>query len=212
MNTLTNVRDYTVSRQDLKYYFEDDSNFTADDGLMIAAGITAYDGNSASIEDPSIGELNFYIKSWGPRMAFPTIKLDTHLCTAKDLNNVDGTEEQSYFYKLHEKHKVFVDTYGAKLKCLNDPNQLSIMGNWDSPSAQNLLIVFEPCRNETSSEVVCKSKEYIKEWMSTKFVILVYNTNHFHQHKFGEDTMERESQVTWIRLTPTVQTEFPVQV
>ena len=120
--------------------------------------------------------------------------------------------EQSHFYKLHAKHKVYIDTYGAKLKCLNDPGQLGILGNWDSPSAKNLLIAFEPCRNETSSEVVCKSEEYIKEWMGTKFIILVHNSNHFNQHKFGEETMERESLVTWKRLTPTVQTEFPVQV
>ena len=31
---------------------------------MIAAGLTAWDGKSHDITDPSIGELKFYVKHW----------------------------------------------------------------------------------------------------------------------------------------------------
>ena len=68
---------------------------------MVAAAITAYDGNKASIEDPTIGELNFYLKSWGPLSINPLVKLETEICTAEHFNNIDGTNDRSYFFKLH---------------------------------------------------------------------------------------------------------------
>ena len=46
-----------------------DSNFEADHvfskGLMYAYAITVYDSNPYPIEDPSIGVLNAYYKTWG---------------------------------------------------------------------------------------------------------------------------------------------------
>ena len=35
-----------------------------EDGFSFAVGIVAYDNSSATIEDPSIGTLKLYIKSW----------------------------------------------------------------------------------------------------------------------------------------------------
>ena len=50
-----------VSQRDA--YFDDNYVYSKD--LMYAFGITAYDGNSEPIEDPSYGVLKPYYKSWG---------------------------------------------------------------------------------------------------------------------------------------------------
>ena len=50
-----------VSQRDA--YF--DANEVYSEDLMYAFGITAYDSNREPIEDPSIGVLKPYYKSWG---------------------------------------------------------------------------------------------------------------------------------------------------
>ena len=52
-----------VSTQD--NFFETDFEFTTEDGLMIAFGITAYDDNYESIEDADYGDLKAFYKTWG---------------------------------------------------------------------------------------------------------------------------------------------------
>ena len=42
-----------------------DSDFVYSDHLWYAFGVTAYDSNPESIEDPSIGEVKAYYKTWG---------------------------------------------------------------------------------------------------------------------------------------------------
>ena len=44
-------------------YFEDSYVFS--DGLMFAFSLTAYDSEREPIEDPSIGTLKAYYKTWG---------------------------------------------------------------------------------------------------------------------------------------------------
>ena len=53
---------------DLMYSARDsffDSDFVYSEDLWYAFGVTAYDSNTESIEDPSIGTLRPYYKSWG---------------------------------------------------------------------------------------------------------------------------------------------------
>ena len=42
-----------------------DTDFVFSEGLRFAYGISAYDSNPDPIEDPSIGVLRPYYKSWG---------------------------------------------------------------------------------------------------------------------------------------------------
>ena len=42
-----------------------DADYVQTDGLMFAFGVTAYDDNPEPIEDPTIGVLKPYYKSWG---------------------------------------------------------------------------------------------------------------------------------------------------
>ena len=47
------------------HYFDVDDEFTSDEGLMLAFGITAFDINYESIEDASYGQIKAYYKTWG---------------------------------------------------------------------------------------------------------------------------------------------------
>ena len=46
-------------------YYDTDHEFTEDDDLMIAFGITAYDSNQEPIEEAQYGLLKAYFKTWG---------------------------------------------------------------------------------------------------------------------------------------------------
>jgi len=75
-------------------FFVTEDQFTTDDGLMIAFGITAYDENYESIEDPDYGDLKAYYKTWGfenaPGEEFTEIP--SSFCTHEQLGiNEDGT-------------------------------------------------------------------------------------------------------------------------
>ena len=67
-------------------FFDSDYVFTKD--LWYAFGVTAYDSNQESIEDPSIGILQPYYKSWGligdGGVHFE--KLPTRNCTQAELH------------------------------------------------------------------------------------------------------------------------------
>ena len=69
-------------------YFSTDYEFTTEDGLMIAFGLTSYDGNPEPIDDPTYGTLNAYYKSWGLKKDVPGIDfelLPKRKCTRSQL-------------------------------------------------------------------------------------------------------------------------------
>lgn len=53
-----------------------------EDGFSFAVGIVTYDNSSATIEDPSIGTLKIYIKSWDSEDFEAGLfkKIDSHAC------------------------------------------------------------------------------------------------------------------------------------
>ena len=66
--TMQAVKLFTFDETDIMVSSVDaffDAEFVYSDHFMFAFGITAYDGNRESIEDPSIGLLKAYTKSWG---------------------------------------------------------------------------------------------------------------------------------------------------
>ena len=74
-----------------------------------------------------------------------------------------------------------------------------------------MQLAFVPCQNNTS-DVVCKSPEEIKSWLLNKFIVILVNQDEFVKHKFGEESMNMESYITWKALTPVVPTEFVYSV
>ena len=158
MSILVNFEDYKVQLREINEYYEVTEALSASDGLMLAAGLTEYDGKSSIVEDPQYGIVKFRWKRWGINtlnFGLDTT-IETKLCTKDDLNDVEGSNHKSLFYKLHERDEPILEAYGPKMKCFSDPEQLSIFGNFDNSQAQNLEIAFEMCNSETSP-VTCKS-------------------------------------------------------
>ena len=92
-------------------YYGTDFEFTSDDGLMIAFGLTQYDSNQEIIEDPTYGILNGYYKSWGiiQKSGTDFTLLPTTQCTRAQLGlpQIDGDllsdySEPPLFYPLHK--------------------------------------------------------------------------------------------------------------
>ena len=95
-------------------YFDDDFEFSADKGFMIAYALTAYDDNTESIEDPRYGQLKGYFRTWGlddkRETTFTPLPFD--FCSKEQLglsqtslNSPVVQREQDYtlFFKTHDK-------------------------------------------------------------------------------------------------------------
>ena len=106
-----------VSQRDA--YF--DYNYKFSEGLAFAFSITAYDNELESIEDPTIGLIKPYYKSWGLKgtggVDFEPIP--TRPCTAAELHIHGQTSETSKFFKPHQSSVHDLSKYYRKLKCLD---------------------------------------------------------------------------------------------
>ena len=65
-NDLLNQSDYQLRSENQEHYFAVNEPFSVENGFQVAAGIIQVDGypSNPSIEDPEIGMLKMYIKSW----------------------------------------------------------------------------------------------------------------------------------------------------
>lgn len=110
--------DVMISARDS--YF--DSNFEYSENLNYAFGITAYDSNPEPIEDPSIGVLKAYYKSWGIKAGIGGVDfepLPTRQCTNAELHIKNETDPESKFFKPHPNSIGDLSFYSKKLKCLD---------------------------------------------------------------------------------------------
>ena len=82
------------------YYFSNE--YQTESNLMYAFGITAYDMNGESIEDPSIGVLKPYYKTWGNDGSeineISYIPVAMHQCTEQELQIGEYHDKSSSFY------------------------------------------------------------------------------------------------------------------
>ena len=62
MVAMGNLNDYKIKTATQEYFYDSSFSFSELDGFQVAAGITSFDGNSESIEDPEIGVVKFYLK------------------------------------------------------------------------------------------------------------------------------------------------------
>ena len=63
--TLFSYEDYKVQERQQVNYFDALDAFGSEDSFAFAIGVISYDGSGEPIEDPSIGQVNFFVKSWG---------------------------------------------------------------------------------------------------------------------------------------------------
>ena len=62
---LVEFKDYRLLESKVDNYFEDSANFTTNEGFHVAAGIVDTGSDTGSIiEDPEIGTVKMYIKTW----------------------------------------------------------------------------------------------------------------------------------------------------
>ena len=97
-------------------YYDSREEFTSEDKFWIAAGIISYgDSDKQQIEDPEIGVLKFYHKSWGvhdddDKISFK--ELNTEMCRKEDFNNIHGTNSDSKFFKTRPQSEQDIKVYG----------------------------------------------------------------------------------------------------
>ena len=98
--------EYLVQLQDYENFYATSDAFGADDGFMVAAAVTNFDGSNVDITDPEIGEIKFYLKHWNIDVEKHTIdfkEIESKVCTEADLNDHEGTNSDvSSFYPIEK--------------------------------------------------------------------------------------------------------------
>ena len=207
-----------------------DSFFTADhvvnEGLMFAFGMTGFDDITESIEDPTIGQLKPYYKSWGildeEAVDSDFEPLRYHTCTREELRLEDdpttelppsGTSTQFYPIKK-EGTQVDLDYYYKKLKCLDQDQQIEVQGDYNSAYARSVILLFERCTNSTyTGEGACKSDEYITEWLKRKFVLVAQNNERFSSLDYAHGAkVVSETVVEWLPINTQVREELVMRI
>ena len=161
-----------------------DANFEYSENLNYAFGVTAYDSNPESIDDPTIGLIKPYYKSWGiiPGGGVHFEPLPTRPCTNAELHIKNETDPDSKFFKPHANSVGDMTFYSKKLKCL-DVESIRVQGDYNSPTTRSFVLLFEKCNNATF-QGVCKSEEQIKNWLARKFVVINVNQQRFRTREY----------------------------
>ena len=85
--TLIQRSEYNIIQQLYEFKFNKNDKFGEDDGFAIAGAITDFDGSPDSIEDPTIGTTEFYVKYWDEASDGAKFKkLNHRLCTNSDFD------------------------------------------------------------------------------------------------------------------------------
>ena len=135
LRDLIQFTDYNLYQIVQESYYSDQDEFTSNDGFHVAAGIVNF--NEQYVEDPEIGTLKIILKSWdyedkesNGKALFREVK--TRPCRENDFNDVDGSNSDSRFYATDVHSEKSLQLYWKTLKCIDDNENLSIKGNYDS--------------------------------------------------------------------------------
>ena len=84
------------------------------------------------------------------------------------------------------------------MKCIDnesEENGFMIKGNYNSAKAIQFTLRVEVCDREKRD--TCKDEETIKEWLSSKYVIVLSNQMIFNDDKYGEESITKSSRLDW---------------
>ena len=84
----------------------------------------------------------------------------------------DEDEEDAPFYIPNEANIENVKFYWRKMKCLKNPEDVYLHGNFDGASATSLFLAFQRC---DPTKRICKSDDEIREWLGFKYFNVIYN-------------------------------------
>ena len=209
-----NNGEYLVQLQDYENFYTTKDAFGAQDGFMIAAAVTNFDGSNVDITDPEIGEIKFYLKQWDVDVEGYTVsfkEIESKVCTDSDLNDHKGSNSDVSAFNPVELNSVsYVKQYGpGKMRCIKNLDDLQIWGNYDTDTTSNLMVVFEKCDiTKRPPGAKCKDEGQIEEWMQFKYILTLENEVKFIQHLFGEKRIDQRSRARQYALNPTVRSDF----
>ena len=86
------------------------------------------------------------------------------------------------------------------MKCLKNPADISLWGNYDLASANVLMVVFEKC-DPAKSKVTCKSDAEIEQWLKYKYFYGIMNSRIFRTHLFDEERILSRSTTVWFPIS-----------
>ena len=122
------------------YYTED--NIFPDDvenmqynNFQLAFGITAYDGDSESVEDPRFGRLLARYDTWGLGHENRYQNIPIHSCTDQELGLLEN-KEGSRFFEIYQNNKRDIQVYKRKLYCIDE--ELKLQGDYNSERARRI--------------------------------------------------------------------------
>ena len=100
MDVLIYNKDIDLILTKQEYHFSDTDVISAEQGLNIAVGFTAFDNEQEWILTPEYGELVFNALSWGshPNGTFylERERLDSHICHKEELGLSDDTSNATF--------------------------------------------------------------------------------------------------------------------
>ena len=138
--------DYEILTEVQPDFFEETFALDSSNGFNVAAAVTSF-GKIEDEEDPEIGTLEFYLKSWKDDLS-PLVftKLKSRKCTLDDFKddhvNDDNDGSHSKFNPVHKESKSLFG-YVPNMKCIDEP--FKIFGSFNTNTASNLMITFEKC-------------------------------------------------------------------
>ena len=154
-------------------FFSDEFIFSGN--MWFAFAITAYDSNQESIEDPSIGTLNAYYKTWGlgEDQATTYTPIPSRPCTEAELHANGNYNGEGRFWNPHSGAQGDLDFYWRKFRCL-DVDQVEVQGDYNAAKARQFVLLFHRCNPQTYNGV-CKPDHEITEWIRRKFIVILQN-------------------------------------
>ena len=122
-------------------------------------------------ESKEYGELLIEHYGWGNEelnYSYGSHPLPNHFCCDEELGFEDGPKKR--IFPVFEHTLAEVNTYRKKFKCIDTEN-LKIWGSYNSAMAMQLAVKFHMCEGHD----YCKSKREIIDWLSGKYIVLLYN-------------------------------------
>ena len=85
---------------------------------------------------------------------------------------------------MDESTRNIVTNSGYQLRCLEDLDSIRIKGDFNTNSADNLMVVFETCDPENPARTgaqKCKSEERINKAINGAYLLLIENVERYKQ-------------------------------
>ena len=159
-------------------------------------------------ESPEYGEIIIEHFGWGNEdigKSYGTHAIPNHFCSEEELGFVKGPKTRSF--AVSERSLKEVETYQNKFKCI-DEEYLSVWGDFNSPKAMQLHIKFHMCHGED----YCKSKAEILDWLSGKYIVLLYNERRFLYADVKGESIREELRLTYVPVNSQIRELIPFSV